>query len=228
MKAGVFLSRPNRFIALVEIEGVIETCHVKNTGRCKELLVPGAEVFVQQNSNPSRKTKYSVIEVKKGNRLINMDSQAPNKVVYEWIQKGGLFHNVTCLKAEKTFGNSRFDLYIEAEGKKIFMEVKGVTLEEDGVVRFPDAPTERGVKHVKELCECIKEGYEAYLIFVIQMKDVMHFEPNDKTHPEFGEVLRKAKEQGVHILAMDCEVAIDKLEIRDMVPIQLTIRENEY
>ncbi len=221
MQTGIFRSRPNRFIALVDIDGSVETCHVKNTGRCRELLVPGALVFVQKSNNPLRKTKYSVIGVKKDKWLINMDSQAPNKAVYEWLLKGGLFHDIAYLKAEKSYGSSRFDFYIETAEKKIYMEVKGVTLEEDGIVLFPDAPTQRGVKHIRELCQCVKSGYEAYLIFVIQMKDVICFKPNDFTHPEFGEALREAAKQGVHILAMDCEVDMDRLEIRNEVPVQL-------
>jgi sugar fermentation stimulation protein A len=224
MKAGIFRSRPNRFIAFVEIDGIEEICHVKNTGRCKELLIPGVKVYVQEHDNPSRKTRFSVIAVEKRNRLINMDSQAPNKVVLEWIQKGGLFQDVTYIKPEKTFGDSRLDLYVEASNKKIYIEVKGVTLEEDGIVRFPDAPTERGIKHLKELCECRRQGYEAYLIFVVQMSHVNHFEPNDKTHSEFGEALRQAREQGVCILAYDCEVDFDKLEIG--IPVTVDLKEN--
>ncbi|MDF2589569.1 MAG: nuclease SfsA [Anaerocolumna sp.] len=218
---GIFKERPNRFIAVVEIMGKDEICHVKNTGRCKELLIPGTMVFLEKNNNPTRKTKYSLIGVKKGNRLINMDSQAPNKVAFEWIKAGGLFHNVTLIKPEKTFGNSRFDLYIEADDKKIFMEVKGVTLEDDGIVRFPDAPTERGIKHIRELSNCIQQGFEAYLLFVVQMKDVKFFEPNNATHPEFGEALKEAAKNGVHLMAVDCFVDENQLEIRDFVPINI-------
>lgn len=218
---GIFKERPNRFIAVVEIMGKDEICHVKNTGRCKELLIPGTTVFLEKNNNPTRKTKYSLIGVKKGNRLINMDSQAPNKVAFEWIKAGGLFHNVTLIKPEKTFGNSRFDLYIEADDKKIFMEVKGVTLEDDGIVRFPDAPTERGIKHIRELSNCIQQGFEAYLLFVVQMKDVKFFEPNNATQPEFGEALKEAAKNGVHIMAVDCFVDENQLEIRDFVPVNI-------
>lgn len=218
---GIFKERPNRFIAVVEIMGKDEICHVKNTGRCKELLIPGTTVFLEKNNNPTRKTKYSLIGVKKGNRLINMDSQAPNKVAFEWIKAGGLFHNVTLIKPEKTFGNSRFDLYIEADDKKIFMEVKGVTLEDDGIVRFPDAPTERGIKHIRELSNCIQQGFEAYLLFVVQMKDVKFFEPNNATQPEFGEALKEAAKNGVHLMAVDCLVDENQLEIRDFVPINI-------
>lgn len=221
VKTGIFKSRPNRFIAYVEMDGEVKTCHVKNTGRCKELLIPGVTVYLEEQDNPKRKTKYDLIGVQKGNRLINMDSQAPNKVVYEWIMSGGLFPDIKLIKTEKTYGNSRFDLYVETENKQIYIEVKGVTLEEDGIVRFPDAPTERGVKHVRELIACVEEGYEAYIIFVIQMKDVTYFEPNNVTHPAFGEALKEAEEKGVHILAMDCDVEFDQLNVRKNVKVKL-------
>lgn len=221
MKKGNFISRPNRFIANVMIDGKEEVCHVKNTGRCKELLTPNACVFVQESDNPNRKTKFSLIGVIKGERYINMDSQVTNIVVREWIEKGNLFEDVKLIKCEKKYGNSRFDLYVEAGERKIFIEVKGATLEEDGIVRFPDAPTERGVKHINELCECIKDGYEAYIIFVIQMKDVKHFEPNEKMHKEFAEALRKAQKSGVNIIAVDCEVTKDSIDIRDNVKVVL-------
>ena len=216
---GKFISRPNRFIAHVEINGKVEICHVKNTGRCKELLTPNAIVFVEENNNPKRKTKFSLIGVIKGKRMINMDSQVTNKVVHEWILKGNLITEVTLIKPEKKYNNSRFDFYIETENRKIFIEVKGVTLESEGIVKFPDAPTERGVKHVKELCDCIKDGYEAYIIFVIQMKDVLHFEPNIETHKEFAEVLKEAAKNGVNIIAVDCEVKEDSINIRDYVKV---------
>lgn len=221
VKTGIFKSRPNRFIAYVMMDGVTETCHVKNTGRCKELLIPGVRVYLEEHNNPKRKTKFSVIGVQKGSRMINMDSQAPNKVVYEWIQSGGLYSDIKLIKPEKTYGNSRFDFYVETTNKQIYIEVKGVTLEEDGIVRFPDAPTERGVKHINELISCVKEGYEAYIIFVIQMKDVKYFEPNDITHPEFGKALREAEKKGVHIIAMDCDVKKNQLNIRHNVKIKL-------
>ena len=216
---GKFISRPNRFIAHIEINGKVEICHVKNTGRCKELLTPNAIVFVEENNNPKRKTKFSLIGVIKGKRMINMDSQVTNKVVHEWILKGNLLKEVTLIKPEKKYNNSRFDFYIETENRKIFIEVKGVTLESEGIVKFPDAPTERGVKHVKELCDCIKDGYEAYIIFVIQMKDVLHFEPNIETHKEFAEVLKEAAKKGVNIIAVDCEVKEDSINIRDYVKV---------
>lgn len=221
MKKGRFISRPNRFIANIEIDGKVEVCHVKNTGRCKELLTPDACVFVQESDNPNRKTKFSLIGVMKGERCINMDSQVTNTVVREWIEAGNLFEDVKLIKPEKKYGNSRFDLYVEAGNKKIFIEVKGATLEEEGVVRFPDAPTERGVKHINELCECIRDGYEAYIIFVIQMKDVLYFEPNVRTHKEFGDALKEADKAGVKILAVDCEVTEDSIEIRENVRVNL-------
>jgi len=216
---GKFISRPNRFIANIEINGKIEICHVKNTGRCKELLIPNATVFVQESNNPNRKTKFSLIGVIKGSGIINMDSQVPNKVVHEWILKGNLFADVTLIKPETQYNKSRFDFYIETKNKKAFIEVKGVTLEDHGIVRFPDAPTERGVKHVRELCDCIKEGYEAYIIFVIQMKNVIQFEPNVETHKEFAEALKEAKKQGVHIIAVDCHVNENSIDIMDYVKV---------
>ncbi len=221
IETGRFLERPNRFIAHVEILGKIETVHVKNTGRCAELLVPGATVYVQKTDNPERKTQWDLIGVEKGNRMINMDSQIPNRVVEEWIRQGNLFPNATLIKSETTFGKSRFDLYIEVDGRKIFMEIKGVTLEDNGVVRFPDAPTERGVKHVEELAEAVKAGYEAYLFFVVQMKDVKYLAPNMKTHAAFGEAMKKAKAQGVNILAYECQVEKDSIEITKEVPVVL-------
>lgn len=218
---GRFLERPNRFIAYVEIDGNREIAHVKNTGRCKELLQPGATVYLQKSDNPERKTQWDLISVEKGTRMINMDSQIPNKVVEEWIREGNLFPNATLIRPETTFENSRFDLYVEAEGRKIFMEIKGVTLEEDGVVRFPDAPTERGVKHVEELCKAVKQGYEAYLFFVIQMRDVRYFTPNVVTHAAFAEAVQVAKNQGVQVLAYSCEVEKDSIEIAEEVPVFL-------
>ncbi len=208
VEQGIFQKRPNRFIAHVEINGKEEVCHVKNTGRCRELLVPGALVFLEESDNPKRKTKYDLIAVEKGNRLINMDSQIPNKVVEEWLKKGNLFGKEAKVRREVVYGNSRFDLYIESGERKIFMEVKGVTLEENNVVRFPDAPTQRGVKHIQELEKCIKDGYEAYLMFVIQMENVDYFTPNRDTHPEFAEALKTAEKSGVHILAYDCIVRL--------------------
>lgn len=217
--AGTFIERPNRFIAHVKIRSKVEVVHVKNTGRCAELLQPGATVYVQEAENPERKTKWDLIGVRKGSRLINMDSQIPNKIVEEWIRSGNLFPDATKIKAEQKYQNSRFDLYIECGERKIFVEVKGVTLEEDGIVKFPDAPTERGLKHIQELCEAVKAGYEAYVFFVIQMKGVRYFTPNMETHPQFGEALQRAQEEGVHILAYDCRVMKDRIEIANEVPV---------
>jgi len=208
---GIFLARPNRFIAYVEINGAVEVCHVKNTGRCAELLIPGARVFLQRSDNPARKTKYDLIAVYKGEMLINMDSQAPNKAVAEFIPQ--LFEGVTLIKPEAKHGDSRYDFYIEAGERKIYMEVKGVTLEEDGVALFPDAPTERGVKHLNGLMSCVEEGFEAAALFVIQMKGVREFRPNVRTHPAFGEALRCAAEAGVRVYAMACRVTPDEMII---------------
>lgn len=221
MVPGTFLERPNRFIAYVEIEGRKETVHVKNTGRCAELLQTGVRVYLQESENPGRKTKWDLIAVEKGSRMVNMDSQIPNKVVKEWLEADHLFENITRIQPEFTYGNSRFDLYVEADGKRIFIEVKGVTLEQDGVVRFPDAPSDRAVKHVEELKAAVKEGYEAYVFFVIQMKDVRYFTPNMDTHPAFGEALRDAARAGVHVLSYDCEVSSDRIAIADKVPVVL-------
>lgn len=213
IEEAVFLKRPNRFIAHVMRDGQEEICHVKNTGRCRELLVPGASVFIEKSSNPARKTKYDLIGVRKGDILVNMDSQVPNKAVQEWLQKGELFPDLMLIRPETKYGDSRFDFYLEAGSRKIFMEVKGVTLEEDSTARFPDAPTERGVKHINELVKAVREGYEAYILFVIQMKGVKSFEPNDRTHPEFGEALRAAARAGVNVLAYDCIVEPDSIQI---------------
>ena len=229
IRKAVFIDRPNRFIAHVEMEGSRETVHVKNTGRCAELLVPGSTVYVQESANPERKTKWDLIAVEKavenagvnGRRMINMDSQIPNRVVEEWIREGNLFPDVGLIRPETTYGSSRFDLYVEAGGKKIFIEVKGVTLEEDGVCRFPDAPSDRAVKHVEELIRAKKDGYEAYVFFVIQMKDVRYFTPNTDTHPAFAEALKRAEEAGVKILAYDCEVTPENIAVRNPVDVVL-------
>jgi sugar fermentation stimulation protein A len=221
IKQARFLLRPNRFIAHIELAGQKEIAHVKNTGRCKELLIPGATVFVQKVDSSSRKTQYDLIAVYKGNRLINMDSQAPNKVFAEYVRAGNLFEEVTLMKPEARYQGSRFDFYLEAGGQKIFVEVKGVTLEEDGVVMFPDAPTERGVKHLEELCEARTEGYEAYVVFVVQMKNVLYFTPNDETHKAFGNTLRKAARAGVNVLAIDCEITESSIVARDFVEVRL-------
>lgn len=215
------MDRPNRFIAHVNIDGHVETVHVKNTGRCRELLQPGARVYLEESDNPSRKTRYDLVKVWKGDRLVNMDSQAPNKVVQEFLEQGRLFKDVTKIRPETTYGKSRFDFYVEAGGEKIFIEVKGVTLEEDGVVRFPDAPSERAVKHVEELVEAGKDGYQVYVLFVIQMERVDYFTPNDRTHKVFGDTLRKAAEEGVKVLAYECLVTVDGLEISKEVEVRL-------
>lgn len=216
-----FLSRPNRFVARVEAEGEELVCHVKNTGRCRELLVPGATVWLEESPNPSRKTKFDLIAVEKGDRLINMDAQAPNKVFGEWAAAGGFREGLTLLRPETTYGSSRFDFYWESSKSRGFVEVKGVTLEEDGIVRFPDAPTLRGVKHLDELVKAREAGYEAAVCFVIQMENVRWFAPNDETHPEFGQALRRAAQAGVEILAMDCAVTPQSLTMGKSVPIRL-------
>ena len=216
-----FLSRPNRFVARVEAEGEELVCHVKNTGRCRELLVPGATVWLEESPNPSRKTKFDLIAVEKGDRLINMDAQAPNKVFGEWAAAGGFREGLTLLRPETTYRSSRFDFYWESSKGRGFVEVKGVTVEEDGVVRFPDAPTLRGVKHLDELVKAREAGYEAAVCFVIQMENVRWFAPNDVTHPEFGQALRRAAQAGVEILAMDCAVTPQSLTMGKPVPIRL-------
>ena len=220
MVPGTFLSRPNRFIAKVIIDGAEETVHVKNTGRCRELLPAGAEVWCQRSHNPNRKTKYDLITVRKGSRLINMDSQAPNIAAGEWLRKGGL-GDVENIRAETTHGDSRFDFSFTMDGKPCFLEVKGVTLENDGICAFPDAPTERGAKHLRGLARAAKEGCGAYVLFVIQMADVGSIHPNDATDPNFGAALRDAAANGVQILAMDCAVTEDTMEIRNPVPVIL-------
>ena len=221
IEEAVFKERPNRFIAYVETRNGREICHVKNTGRCKELLQPDATIYVQRNDNPARKTKLDLIGVKKNQYLINMDSQAPNMAVKEWLKAGNLFSETAKIYPEKKYGDSRFDFYIEDGERKAFMEVKGVTLENDGVCAFPDAPTERGVKHIRELIKCMEEGYEAYILFVIQMSPVKYLKPNDVTHKAFGDALREAKKAGVHVLARDCKVTIDSMEIMNEVEVRL-------
>ncbi len=250
--AGRFLERPNRFIARVEIGNMeerhrqkkalppdreqcqeeetdrIETVHVKNTGRCRELLQRGALVYLEKSDNPERRTAYDLVAVEKGTRLVNMDSQAPNKVVEEWLREGGYFSDISMIQPEFTYGNSRFDFYIETREERIFMEVKGVTLEENGVVQFPDAPSERAVKHVEELIQARHAGYRCFVMFVIQMQGVKYFTPNKDTHPEFAEVLCRAREEGVELLAYDCLVTPETLEVNRPVPIILheTLRKN--
>ena len=221
IKQGYFLTRPNRFIAHVELDGEEVVCHVKNTGRCRELLTPRAVVYLEESDNSNRKTRYDLIGVEKGERKINMDSQAPNQVFGEWARGGGFRSDLRKLQSETTYGNSRFDFYWESSEKRGFVEVKGVTLEEDGVVLFPDAPTQRGIKHLEELVAAKAAGYDAAVCFVIQMEGVKCFRPNDRTHPEFGAALRKAAQAGVEILAVDCTVERDSLQIRERVPVEL-------
>ena len=255
IESAIFLERPNRFIAWVQTERGREICHVKNTGRCRELLLPGTALFVERNENPKRKTPLDLIAVKKGDRLINMDSQAPNRVAEEWLRahaedeavlerlgfspksreklageeaKGpGMWKTGDPKKArlqirpEYGYGDSRFDFFLQRGEEKLLMEVKGVTLEENGIVRFPDAPTERGVKHIRELTASLQAGYQACIFFVIQMEDVKYMEPNDETHPAFGEALREAHRAGVRVLAYDCRVEKDLLVLEEPVPVRL-------
>ena len=220
MVSGVFRSRPNRFLAKVEIGGIPETVHVKNTGRCRELLVPGARVYCQKSDNPMRKTQYDLISVVKNGRLINMDSQAPNAAAGEWLRSGGL-GEITDLRPETVHGDSRFDFSFLKEGRQCFLEVKGCTLENDGVCAFPDAPTQRGRRHLQGLARAAGEGYGAYVLFVIQMENVCSIHPNDDTDPDFGKALREAAKAGVTVLAMDCHVTEDSMTIRQAVPVIL-------
>ncbi len=223
---GVFLERPNRFIARVSIKGKTETVHVKNTGRCRELLQPGTRVYLEEADRPGRKTKYDLIAAEKLRKglpslLINMDSQAPNQAAEEWLKQGTLFSKQAQIRREVKYKNSRFDFYIQEGKRRIFLEVKGVTLEQEGRVSFPDAPTQRGVKHLHELISCLKEGYEAYLLFVVQMKGIREFSPNDENDPAFGTALREAARAGVRILAMDCVVTKDQMQVSKSVPVVL-------
>ena len=224
-----FISRPNRFIAQVaDSDGQVMTVHVKKTGRCRELLIPGCTVYLAHSDNPARKTPCDLIAVEKRREgkpplMVNMDAQAPNAVAEAWLRagQGTPFSPNAKVRREVSWGNSRFDLYVEDGQRRAFVEVKGVTLEHDGVASFPDAPTERGVKHLRELMACMNEGYEAYVLFVIQMKEIHVFRPNDATHPAFGEALRGAAAAGVHILAMDCIVTPHTLTIDTPVRVVL-------
>lgn len=224
---GIFIARPNRFIAVVAMDGKEETVHVKNTGRCMELLQEGTEVFLEEAQNPKRKTRFDLIAVRKGGRIVNMDSSAPNKAVQEWLEKGGLFQDIRCIKPETVFGKSRFDFYIETGKDKIFMEVKGVNLEQESVVSFPDAPSERALKHVGELITAKKQGYQAYILFVIQMRNVDYFIPNAENQPAFAKALREAEQEGVKILAYDCEVGEDAISLCSPVEVRLQNGDNE-
>lgn len=222
---GKFIDRPNRFIAHVEIDGVEQVVHVKNTGRCRELLQPGATVYLEKSDNPARKTLYDLVSVKKGERIVNMDSQLPNGLVEEWLRESNdareIFGNISYIKREKTYGKSRFDLYVEAGDRKIFIEVKGVTLENDNVVSFPDAPTERGIKHLNELICALEDGYETYVFFVIQMEGVDYFTPAWDKHKAFGDALVNAHIKGVKVLAYDCKVSEDEVLIRENVRVSI-------
>lgn len=219
VRAGIFLERPNRFIAKVDIDGEAAVCHVKNTGRCKELLVPGARVVLDRAHNPARKTKYDLIAVWKGDLLVNMDSQAPNVVFGEWARNTGFPAGLTELRAETTHGDSRFDFYYNSRNGDGFIEVKGVTLENDGVARFPDAPTLRGVKHLRGLMECVRQGYGAYAVFVVQMAGMKYFTPNTQTDPVFSAALREAAENGVNVIALECAVETDSVRITRELPV---------
>lgn len=220
MQPGIFRDRPNRFIAHVELDGKLETVHVKNTGRCRELLVPGAKVWCQRSENPARKTKFDLICVEKGPYLINMDSQAPNKAVQEWLLGGGL-GQIQDLRPETVHGDSRFDFAFQKDGKQCYLEVKGVTLEDGGICAFPDAPTERGAKHLRGLQRAVTEGCVCYALFVIQMRPVLYLHPNDATDPVFGKALREAAAGGVHVLAVDCQVTPNSMTVGQTVEVRL-------
>ena len=223
--AGTFLSRPNRFVAQVALDGRTETCHVKNTGRCRELLIPGCRVYLTRSDNPARKTKYDLIAVEKetahGPLLINMDAQAPNHVFEAWAREGRFRPGLTLLRPETVYGASRFDFYWETDTDRGFVEVKGVTLEEDGVARFPDAPTLRGVKHLEELIAARQAGYQAALCFIVQFSGAKYVTPNDTTHPQFGQALRRAAAAGVEVFALGCAVTPDTLTAEEFVPVRL-------
>lgn len=226
VKEAIFKERPNRFIAYCEVGGVLEKVHVKNTGRCKELLVPGTKVYLQVHDNPNRKTKYSLITVQKGNRLVNIDSQAPNTVVEEALKEGrlklpSLEEPLINIKREKTYGNSRFDFYMQAQNKEAFMEIKGATLEQEDYVMFPDAKTERGTKHVEELIKAVEAGYNAYVLFVIQMENVRYFTPHVERDPKFAQALYEASQKGVKILAYECKVTKNTLSLTREVPVRI-------
>lgn len=220
MYPATFLRRPNRFVAHVELGGNEVVCHVKNTGRCRELLVPGCRVWCQRADNPNRKTAYDLICVEKGSRLINMDSQAPNAAVGQWLRDGGL-GEITNLRPEYTHGDSRFDFAFDRGGKPCLLEVKGVTLEQDGVCAFPDAPTQRGTRHLLGLTQAVRAGFDTYVLFVIQMSGVRYLRPNDATDPAFGAALRQAAESGVTLLAMDCAVTPESMTLGKPVEIRL-------
>lgn len=218
--SGRFLERPNRFIAMVEIDGNIEKCHVKNTGRCKELLLPDAKVILQRSDDPERSTKFDLIAVYKGDMLVNIDSQAPNKVLAESFGKIPGFESAD-VRTEYKYGNSRIDIFASAGDRKILMEIKGVTLENNGTALFPDAPTERGLKHVRELENSLKEGYEAYIMFLIQMSGPHIFTPNYEMDMKFGKAVEQAHAAGVKVLTYDCEVTENTLGLGNPVKVRL-------
>ena len=220
VREGAFLARPNRFIAYVDLDGHTETVHVKNTGRCRELLVPGARVYLAEGTNPARKTRYDLVAVGKGTRLINMDSQAPNAAALEWLRAGNVFPPGAEIRPEYRYGDSRFDVAAFIP-ELALLEVKGVTLERDGAVLFPDAPTERGVKHLRELTAFAKAGGAAYVLFVIQMERVAYFAPNEATDPAFAAALRAARDGGVRVLAYDCRVTPDSMALNAPVEVRL-------
>lgn len=218
---GIFLARPNRFLARVLVDGKEQPCHVRNTGRCKELLVPGAKVIICHEEKPGRKTSYSLLSVYKGERLINMDSQAPNRAVREWLEQGGFWTQPCHVRPEAKWGDSRFDFLLEKGNEKCYLEVKGVTLEQDNLVCFPDAPTARGMKHLRELARCVENGMRAAVLFVIQMNKVERFSPNWKTDPDFAKALQDAAAAGVQVLAYDCLVTENSMALADPVPVDL-------
>ncbi len=221
IKKAVFISRPNRFIANIEIDGEHQICHVKNTGRCRELLIPGATIYVKKHNNPNRKTNYSLISVLKGENLINIDSQVPNKAVHKWLIQNNLFEDIEYIKPEYRYNNSRIDFFIKTKTRRILLEVKGVTLEKNGIAMFPDAPTQRGINHINELIKAKNEGYDSYIFFAIQMNASRYFTPNDKTHAEFKDALINAKKAGVKILAYNCHVTKNSISISNKCPIVL-------
>ena len=226
IQSAAFIRRPNRFIAECDVRGTTIHAHVRNTGRCRELLIPGCTVYLQENPSASRKTQYTLVSVEKSGRVVNMDSLAPNKVFREAAESGavqlpGFDRPCTVLKPETFHGNSRFDFYLEGKEQKAYVEVKGVTLEEDGVALFPDAPTERGVKHIQELCAAAREGYLAYLVFIIQMEDIRYLSPNRRTHAAFGDAMEAAQKAGVRLLAYDCRVTPDEIHLNEWVEIRL-------
>ncbi len=215
---GIFVSRPNRFIAEVDVGGEMQKVHVKNTGRCREILVPGAEVVLENSRNPGRRTRYDLIAAYKGDILINIDSQAPNRAFRDFIPRSGLFGKDPIIHPEYTYGDSRFDFYVESRDRRAFVEVKGVTLEHEGVCMFPDAPTERGLKHIRGLKKCMEEGYEVYMAFVVQMKGMRVFTPNYATHREFGLEMERAESMGVGIVVYDCLVTEDSMTVDSPLP----------